>query len=110
MRGGWEAVAATEKTSIEQRFCGTSISFSPGCGAGEPVGLTIDVMTSTLLCPDLCPECSYPQLAPGLCYFCVPVVDTSVIAFTTVRRPREPRAGAERSVSNGAAGTFAAAG
>jgi hypothetical protein len=110
MPGGEGAAAATDKTSIEQRFCGTSIPFSRRRGAGEPVGLNIDLMTSTLLCPDLCPECSYPQLAPGLCYFCVPVCDTPVIVLTTVRRPQEPRAGAASSLSNGAVSTFAAAG
>ncbi|WP_156656082.1 hypothetical protein [Mycobacterium sp. 852002-51971_SCH5477799-a] len=67
-------------------------------------------MTSALLCPNLCPECSFPELAPGLCYFCAPVVEPSVIALTTPRRPREPRADAERGLSNSAVSPFAVAG
>ena len=60
--------------------------------------------------PDICPECGYPLLGPDLCYFCRPLVETSVIVRTTARQPREPRADAERSLSSSAASTFAAAG
>lgn len=61
-------------------------------------------------CPDLCPECSYPSLVPGLCYFCRPVAETSVIVLTPARQLPAPRADAERSLSSSAASTLAAAG
>ena len=60
--------------------------------------------------PDLCPECSYPSPVPGLCYFCRPVVEASVIVLTAARQLPAPRADAERSLSSGAASTLAAAG
>ena len=61
-------------------------------------------------CPDMCPECSYPSLEPGLCYFCRPAVETSVIVLTAVRQLPAPRADAERGPSGSAASTLAAAG
>ena len=61
-------------------------------------------------CPDLCPECSYPSLAPGLCYFCRPMVETPVIVLMAARQLPAPRADAERSLSSSAASTLAAAG
>jgi len=70
----------------------------------------MDLMTSESLCPDFCPECSYPTLEHGVCYFCLPLVEASVIVLTTARQLREPRADAERSLSSSAASTFAAAG
>jgi hypothetical protein len=77
---------------------------------------------------DVCSACGYPTLGPDLCYFCEPLgaktlvpfpsslagptdtEETSVIVRTSARPPREPRADAERSLSNNAASTFAAAG
>lgn len=72
--------------------------------------LNIELMTSQLLCPDLCPECSYPQLSPGRCYFCLSEDETSVIVLTTARRPRERRAEDERRLPTTAASAFAAVG
>ncbi len=77
----------------------------------------------------VCAACGYPTLGPDVCYYCRPLVATaltpflrslagptdtareaSVIVRTTARRPRGPRADADRSLSNSAASTFAAAG
>jgi hypothetical protein len=61
-------------------------------------------------CPDMCPDCSYPSLLPGLCYFCRPMMETPVIVLTAARQLSAPRADGERSLSGSAGGTLAAAG
>lgn len=61
-------------------------------------------------CPELCPACSYPSLVLGLCYFCRPLVETSVIVVTTARQSPAPHPDDERGLSSSAASAFAAAG
>lgn len=61
-------------------------------------------------CPELCPACSYPSLVPGLCYFCRPLVEKSVIVLTTARQSPAPRPDDEQGLSSSAASVFAAAG
>lgn len=77
----------------------------------------------------VCAACGYPTLGSDVCYYCRPLVAASLtpfprtlagpkgtapgasaIARTTARQPREAHAVADRSLSDGAAGTFAAAG
>lgn len=78
---------------------------------------------------NLCAACGYPTLGPDVCYYCRPLVATTLTPFprflagpaataleasaivrTTARRPRGPRSDLDRSLSNSAASTFAAAG
>lgn len=77
---------------------------------------------------NLCAACGYPTLGPDVCYYCRPLVaatltpfppslaaaatapEASAIVRTTAMRPRGPRADVDRSLSNSAASTFAAAG
>lgn len=76
----------------------------------------------------VCAACGYPTLGSDVCYYCRPLVATltpfprslagpmdtapkaAAIVRTTARRPRGARGVADRSLSNGAASTFAAAG
>ena len=77
----------------------------------------------------VCAACGYPTLGSNVCYYCRPLVATALTSFppslagpmasapeasaivrTTAKRPPGARAVADRSLSNSAASTFAAAG